>query len=126
MEIGKMITGSPLMQSGILSEQSKSARARSNNHEQTTSKVTQDTNMVTQESDVTEEQLGNMIEGINSFLETANTGIRYELHEKLDRYFVTIIDKDTDEVVKEIPPKKMLDLYASMFEYMGFLVDKKI
>ncbi|WP_066192338.1 MULTISPECIES: flagellar protein FlaG [Gracilibacillus] len=119
MEIGKMITGSPLMQTNTTIEASKSARERSNNHRQTI-----ETNI--NDIDISSDQLNGMVEGLNSFLESTQTSIRYELHEKLDRYFVKIVDQDTEEVVREIPPEKMLDVYASMFEYMGFIVDKKI
>ncbi|WP_018930997.1 flagellar protein FlaG [Gracilibacillus lacisalsi] len=121
MEVGKMITGSPLMQQTESTlELSTSARERSNNHEQAKQQL------LNGNVDLNKDQLQSMVDGLNSFLEPSNTSIRYELHDKLDRYYVTIVDRDTDEVVKEIPPKKMLDVYASMAELMGFIVDEKI
>ncbi|WP_342744356.1 flagellar protein FlaG [Oceanobacillus rekensis] len=44
----------------------------------------------------------------------------------MGKYYVTVIDSNTREVIKEIPPKKMLDMYAEMADFMGMLVDKKI
>nr|WP_311284931.1 flagellar protein FlaG [Rossellomorea marisflavi] len=38
---------------------------------------------------------------------------------------MTIVDDLTQEVVKEIPAKKFLDMHADMAEFMGLLVDKK-
>ena len=67
-----------------------------------------------------------VIETMNQFLEPTHTNMKFELHEELDRYFVTVVDSDTQEVIKEIPPKKLLDAYAKMAEFMGLLVDKKI
>lgn len=67
-----------------------------------------------------------VIETMNQFLEPTHTNMKFELHEELDRYYVTVVDSDSQEVVKEIPPKKLLDAYAKMAEFMGFLVDKKI
>lgn len=67
-----------------------------------------------------------VIETMNKFLEPTHTNMKFELHEELDRYFVTVVNSDTQEVVKEIPPKKLLDGYAKMAEFMGLLVDKKI
>src|SRR5699024_4597629 len=49
-----------------------------------------------------------------------------KLHEEIERYFVSVVNPETDEIIREIPPKKMLDMYAKMAEYMGFLVDEKI
>ncbi|MDX8044635.1 flagellar protein FlaG [Gracilibacillus sp. S3-1-1] len=121
MEVGKMITGSPLMQQTTATLGTTTmARERSNNDEQVKQQL------LSENGELNKEQLVDMIEGLNSFLEPSNTGIKYELHEKLDRYYVTIIDRTTEEVVKEIPPKKMLDVYASMAELMGFIVDEKI
>ena len=33
---------------------------------------------------------------------------------------------DKEEVIREIPPKKMLDMYAEMADFMGLLVNKRI
>lgn len=71
-------------------------------------------------------QVESMIEGLNDFLEPLETSLKFELHDKLDRYYVKVVDSKTDELVREIPPEKMLDMYAQMFEFMGFIVDEKI
>lgn len=71
-------------------------------------------------------KMESMVEGLNEFLEPVETSVRFELHDKLERYYVTVVDKNTDEVVREIPPEKMLDMYAAMAEFMGILVDKKV
>ncbi|WP_336990203.1 flagellar protein FlaG [Bacillus infantis] len=76
--------------------------------------------------EVKKEKLDNIIEGMNEFLQPSNTSLKFELHEKLNEYYVTIVDDITLEVVKEIPSKKMLDMYAAMTEFVGLMVDKKI
>jgi len=72
------------------------------------------------------EQLEKAVKGINDFVETSNTHIQFKLHEKLNEYYVTVVDNDTKEVVREIPSKKVLDVYAAMTEFIGLIVDKKI
>ena len=72
------------------------------------------------------EQLEKAVKGINDFIETSNTHIQFKLHEKLNEYYVTVVDNDTKEVVREIPSKKVLDVYAAMTEFIGLIVDKKI
>jgi len=72
------------------------------------------------------EQLEKAVKGINEFIETSNTHIQFKLHEKLNEYYVTVVDNDTKEVVREIPSKKVLDVYAAMTEFIGLIVDKKI
>ncbi|WP_327084781.1 flagellar protein FlaG [Thalassobacillus devorans] len=37
-----------------------------------------------------------------------------------------MIDTKTKEAVKEIPPKRLLDIYAAMAGSLSFIVDHKI
>ncbi len=69
MEIGKTITGSPLLQTEKTIEQSTSARERSNNHEQEKEKL------LNGQEELTKDQAKSMVEGINSFLEPSNTTV---------------------------------------------------
>ncbi|MFD2214820.1 flagellar protein FlaG [Metabacillus endolithicus] len=71
-------------------------------------------------------ELEHIIDGINEMLQPSNTHLKFELHEELNEYYVTIINDYTNEVVREIPSKKWLDIYASMTEFVGLLVDRKI
>ncbi|MGM0876465.1 MAG: flagellar protein FlaG [Bacillota bacterium] len=74
----------------------------------------------------TKEELEKVINSINEFLQPSNTHIKFELHEKLNEYYVKVVDNHTQEVVREIPSKKWLDIYASMTEFLGLIIDKKI
>ena len=67
-----------------------------------------------------------VIDSLNKFLEPNNTSLKFELHEELNEYYVTIVNDKTHEIVREIPSKKILDIYAAMTEFLGFVVDKKI
>ncbi|WP_240458670.1 flagellar protein FlaG [Virgibacillus sp. Bac330] len=75
---------------------------------------------------VTKDKLKTAVEKLNEFIEPLRTDLRFKFHEKLNEYYVTVVNPLTDEVIKEIPPKKMLDMYADMAEYMGILIDEKI
>jgi flagellar protein FlaG len=72
------------------------------------------------------EKVEEVVKGLNHFLEPSHTSIRFKLHEKLNEYYATIVNDDTNEVIQEIPAKKLLDIYADMEQHLGLLVDKKI
>ncbi|MFE1243053.1 flagellar protein FlaG [Fictibacillus sp. NPDC058756] len=72
------------------------------------------------------EKLEKVINAMNDMLKPAHTSSKFVLHEKLNDYYVQIVDEVTQEVVKEIPNKKFLDMYAEMIDFMGIFVDKKI
>lgn len=70
-------------------------------------------------------EVKNMVDGLNKLIKNADTHLEYEKHEKLNEYVIRIVDNETKEVVKEIPPKKILDMVAKMCEMIGIIVDKK-
>lgn len=76
--------------------------------------------------DFPKEKVKEIVDGMNKFMEASPTALKFEFHEKLNEYYVKIVDEKTKETVREIPPKKMLDYYAAMTEFIGLMVDKKI
>lgn len=72
------------------------------------------------------DQLKEAVKEVNNFLKPMKTSIQFVLHEELGEYYVKVVNEDTKEVIREIPPKKMLDMYAAMAELIGLLVDRKI
>ena len=79
-----------------------------------------------EKQELSKETLQKMVEGMNQFVKPTQTALHFEFHEKLNEYFVQIVDSETKEVVKEVPPRKFLDMYASMMEQMGLFVDQRI
>jgi flagellar protein FlaG len=72
------------------------------------------------------QEVNEVVESMNKFLQASHTSLKFVLHEKLNEYYVTVVDDISQEVVKEIPSKKLLDVYAAMTEFIGLVVDKKI
>lgn len=71
------------------------------------------------------EEVSNQIEGLNKWLQVNNTHLKFQLHEKLNEYYVSIVNEQTNEVIREIPSKKILDMVAKIHEMVGLLVDEK-
>jgi flagellar protein FlaG len=63
---------------------------------------------------------------LNEFLEIQNRSLKFILHDELDQYYVQVINSDTKEVIREIPPKKLLDAFYTMQKFLGMIVDEKI
>jgi len=55
-----------------------------------------------------------------------NVSLKFDLHEATGRTMVKVIDRETEEVIREFPPEKVLDLAAKMEEMLGILFDQKI
>ena len=54
-----------------------------------------------------------------------NTIAQFGYNEPTNRITIKIKDKDTDEVIKEIPSEKALEMLAKAWELAGILVDEK-
>lgn len=65
------------------------------------------------------------VEKANRAISTANRTFEYSIHEKTKQIMVKVINKDTNEVVREIPPEKVLDMVAKMMEMAGIMVDER-
>lgn len=75
---------------------------------------------------VAEEQLIRTIERAVKSLQGPQTTLEISIHEKTHDIMVKVLNKDTGELIREVPPEKTLDLVASMMEIAGILVDEKI
>lgn len=80
----------------------------------------------TDNSEETKAKVQEAVNKMNEMLEVNHSASKFIYHEGLERYYVTVVNKDTDEVVKEIPPKKLLDAFYEMQKMLGMIVDEKI
>jgi flagellar protein FlaG len=69
------------------------------------------------------EKLKKAVEDMNKKMN--NSIAKYGIHEGTNRVTIKIVDKDTDKVIKELPPDKTLDMIAKVWEMAGILVDEK-
>lgn len=76
-------------------------------------------------SEVSPEKVKNAIAEINKKIRPTHTQCEFKYHEKTKRISITVKDSETDEVIKEIPPEKTLDMIAKSLELAGLLVDEK-
>lgn len=78
------------------------------------------------QQEISKEKLQHAVDTVNVFLQINHNASKFVLHDGLDRYFVQVVDTKTEEVVKEIPPKKLLDAFYEMQKLLGMIVDEKI
>lgn len=69
------------------------------------------------------EQIKKAVEKLNKSL--SNSEAIFGIHDATNRVTIKIVDKETKEVIKELPPEKTLDMIAKAWELAGLLVDEK-
>ena len=77
-------------------------------------------------SEETKAKVQEAVTKMNEMLEINNNASKFMYHEGLERYYVTVVDSSTEEVVKEIPPRKLLDAFYEMQKMLGMIVDEEI
>lgn len=79
-----------------------------------------------EERKYSEEEIIGAIESANEKFVAYDRRFEFSIHEKTKQIMVKVIDVTTDEVIREIPPEKILDMVAYIWESAGLIVDKKI
>ncbi|MCL2164268.1 MAG: flagellar protein FlaG [Oscillospiraceae bacterium] len=100
-------------------------RAREEEKEQESLRVNPDAIYESRRFLLSERMAENVVSKISSLFSIPYRHLQYNYHEESGEYFVRIIDDETDEIIREIPPKKILDIYASLQEIIGLLFDAR-
>lgn len=75
---------------------------------------------------VSEEALIEAIEQVNKTLEGAPQRYEFRLHKSTGDLMIKIYNKETNELIREIPPEKMIDLVEKLQQLVvGAIIDEK-
>ncbi|MCZ8531794.1 flagellar protein FlaG [Psychrobacillus psychrodurans] len=75
---------------------------------------------------IPKEKVKKAVDALNEFMTVQNRSSKFVMHDGLDRYYVEVVDAETDEVIREVPPRKLLDAFYTMQKFLGMIVDEKI
>ena len=74
---------------------------------------------------ISEQQLIRAIERAIKAMQGANTVLEFSIHEKTKEIMVKVLNRETGEVIREIPPEKILDFVAKVWEMAGLFIDER-
>lgn len=75
---------------------------------------------------VSTEHVKDSVDKLNKLLEEKDIRLEYEIYGKFRDLTIRLIDNKTQEVIKEIPPRKIIDMVAKLCEMAGVLIDEKV
>ena len=61
----------------------------------------------------------------NKVMTIANRSLEFSFHEATNEIMVKVINTETKEVIREIPPEKILNMVAGLMELAGLLIDER-
>lgn len=63
---------------------------------------------------------------MNTKIKQSRTRCEYSYDEPTKRITIKVFDEDTDELIREVPPEKSLEVLQKVWELAGIIVDKKL
>jgi flagellar protein FlaG len=71
------------------------------------------------------EALRKAVEKIQEFIRKAASDIEFSIDEDSGRTVVKVIDRETEEIIRQIPSQEMLDLAQALDKLQGLLIKQK-
>ncbi len=76
--------------------------------------------------DLPGEQVQTAVNVTNELTKMLGSRFEYEYNEEIDKEIVKIYERDSGELIKQIPPDDLVNMLTKMYDMMGLLVDKKL
>jgi flagellar protein FlaG len=74
--------------------------------------------------DLSREEMNSLVDKLNSGVRDIHERVSFSFHERTQRVVLKIINSETDEVIREIPPKEAIKLLEHIQDFLGMLVDE--
>ncbi len=71
------------------------------------------------------ETIAKIVQEINQVLEVLNREVRFSYNTTIRGFVVKVIDVKTGQVIREIPPKDVINLQKKLIEFVGMIFDSK-
>lgn len=76
-------------------------------------------------TDISAEQVVEAIGKINDFIQITRRDLQFSLHEETGVTVITVLDAETEEVIRQIPAEEVLAVAANLEEIRGLLFRAK-
>lgn len=86
---------------------------------------TEGTQMEQMQEDVQKGQLQDLVDNMNKSLDPFNTSLKFGFNDKSDTYFVSVIDTQTNDIIRKFPTEEAMQLQKKMKELVGMIFDQK-
>lgn len=75
---------------------------------------------------LSKEEITALVEELNKAMQMVGTTLAFYVDEHTKKTVVKVLDAQTHEVIRQIPPEQMLEISQKISELMGILVDQSL
>jgi flagellar protein FlaG len=76
-------------------------------------------------TDNNEQWIKNAVTDTNNKIKMSRTRCEFSYNDEINRVAIKVVDSETDEVIKEIPPEETLKVIEKIWEIAGLVVDER-
>ncbi len=70
-------------------------------------------------------QVAEAVKGINKAIQTISQNVEFSIDEDSDRAIVKVIDRETKEVIRQMPSKEALEIAKALDKVQGLLIKQQ-
>ncbi|MFP4333699.1 MAG: flagellar protein FlaG [Campylobacterales bacterium] len=71
------------------------------------------------------ENLKNLVEEMNRRIDPLNLSVKFGFSDDIEAMYVSVLEKNTDRVIRQFPSEEAIDLMKKMDEIVGMIFDQK-
>lgn len=77
-----------------------------------------------EEAKVSQESIREAVEELNQVMRGISSRLDFEIYDATDDLFVRVIDRRTNQVIRQMPPQELLDVRARIADAVGLILDE--
>jgi flagellar protein FlaG len=111
---------------GIVGQASAAPRTRRDNsavQSRAAVKTPRPEDLVPKKSDI---KIAQVAEEMQLVADALNKRLKFTVNQELGQVIVKVVDKQTDKVIKELPPEELQRMHVRIREAIGLLIDEAI
>ncbi len=78
------------------------------------------------QKDLSIDEIENVIKEMNQFIQIFNAKIAFEIDKDTKKTVLKIIDAQTNEIIRQIPPEELLKISRRISELLGLIINEKV
>ena len=72
------------------------------------------------------EDVENMLDSIYELTNMLQTKLNFSIHDNTNEIVVRVINRETEEIIRQIPPEELLEIHAGMKKMTGLLLHENV
>jgi flagellar protein FlaG len=76
--------------------------------------------------EVPEEQVVAMVDTLNEYMDELQTDLGFSIHDKTNQVIVSVTNRKTDELIRQIPAEELVTIREKMAELTGLILNKVV